>query len=131
MYFRFVADGVLLLHLGFIVFALFGGALAIRWRWMPLVHLPAVAWAFFVELTGRLCPLTSVENNFRVLAGQSGYRESFIEHYLLDIIYPSGLTREIALVLAATVVFINIAVYLWLFLRHPGHFKNRPCASRK
>lgn len=119
MYFRFAADAVLLLHLGFIVFSLFGGALAIRWRWMPLVHLPAVAWAFFVELTGRICPLTTIENGFRIRAGQSGYAESFIEHYLLDVIYPPGLTREVQFVLAATVVFINIAVYLWVFVRRP------------
>lgn len=131
MYFRFVADGVLLLHLVSIVFALFGGALAIRWRWMPLVHLPAMAWAFFVELTGRLCPLTSIENGFRVRAGQSGYAASFVEHYLLGVIYPSGLTREVQFVLAAMVVAINIAIYLWLFLRHRSYFKRRPCASRK
>ena len=131
MYFRFAADGVLLLHLGFIVFALFGGALAIRWRWMPLVHLPAVAWAFFVELTGRPCPLTSIENGFRVRAGQSGYADSFVEHYLLGVIYPSGLTREIQFGLAVTVVAINIAIYIWLFLRHRGRFKHRPCALIK
>ena len=131
MYFRFAADAVLLLHLGFIVFALFGGALALRWRWMPLVHLPAVAWAFFVELTGRLCPLTSVENGLRVRAGQTGYADSFVEHYLLGVVYPSGLTREIQFGLAVAVVAINMAIYLWLFLRYRGRFKRRPCASRK
>lgn len=88
-----------------------------KWRWMPLVHLPIVAWAFFVELTGRLCPLTIIENGFRIRAGQSGYAESFIEHYLVDVIYPPGLTREVQFVLAAIVVFINIAVYCWLALR--------------
>ena len=113
------------------MFALFGGVLAIRWRWMPLVHLPAVAWAFFVELTGRPCPLTSIENDFRFRAGQSGYTDSFVEHYLLGVVYPSGLTREIQFGLAITVIAINIAIYLWLFFRHRGYFKRRPCASRK
>ncbi len=117
MHFRLAADGALLLHLGFILFALLGGALAVRWRWMPLVHLPAGAWAIFVELTGRTCPLTYLENAFRIRAGQSGYSESFIEHYLLDVIYPAGLTREVQLVLAATVVVINIAIYLWIARR--------------
>lgn len=119
MYFRFAADGVLLLHLVFILFALFGGALAQRWRWMPLVHLPVAAWALFVELTGRLCPLTYLENDLRIRAGQSGYTESFVGHYLLAVIYPSGLTREIQFVLAVTVVVINIAIYVWLVLRRP------------
>lgn len=116
MYFRSAADGVLVLHLAFILFALFGGALAGRWRWMPLVHLPAAAWAFFVELTGRICPLTYVENDLRIRAGQSGYTTSFVEHYLLDVIYPSGLTRDVQFVLAATVVVVNIAIYIWIFL---------------
>lgn len=117
MYFRLAADGVLLLHLAFILFALFGGLLAARWRWMPLVHLPASAWAIFVELTGRICPLTYLENDFRLRAGQSGYTTSFVEHYLLNVIYPPGLTREVQFVLAATVIVINIAIYVWLFLR--------------
>ena len=120
MYFRLAADGVLLLHLAFILFALFGGALAARWRWMPLVHLPTAAWAFFVELTGRICPLTPIENDLRVRAGQSGYTRSFVEHYLLDLIYPAGLTRELQFVLAATVVVVNIAIYAWLAWRLRG-----------
>lgn len=121
MYFRLAADGVLLLHLAFILFTLLGGALAARWRWIPLAHLPMAAWATFVELTGRICPLTYIENDFRVHAGQSGYTRSFIEHYLLDIIYPSGLTRDVQFVLAGTVIGINIAIYAWLVLRRPAH----------
>jgi hypothetical protein len=111
---RLTADAVLLVHLAFIVFALLGAALARRWRWMPLVHVPAAAWGFFVELTGRICPLTHLENYLRVKAGQSGYAESFVEHYLLAIIYPEGLTREVQLVLAAVVVVANAALYGWL-----------------
>lgn len=121
MHFGLAANGALLLHLAFIVFALFGGALTLRWRWMPLAHLPAAAWALFVELTGRICPLTTIENDFRISASQSGYAESFVEHYLLGLIYPSGLTREVQFVLAATVVVINIAIYSWLALRRPAH----------
>lgn len=111
MYFRFAADAVLVLHLSFILFALLGGVLALRWRWVPLLHLPAVAWAFFVEATAGICPLTRIENEFRGMAGQSGYSESFIEHYLLAVIYPAGLTREIQLLLAAIVVVVNVAIY--------------------
>lgn len=117
MYFRLAADSVLLLHLAFILFALLGGAMAVWRRWTPFVHLPAAAWGFFVELTGRVCPLTYWENYFRIKAGQSGYTESFIEHYLLDIIYPSGLTREIQFTLAGVVVIVNIAIYGWIFFR--------------
>ncbi|MDP2882242.1 MAG: DUF2784 domain-containing protein [Azonexus sp.] len=115
MFYRLAAEAVLLLHLAFIVFVVLGAALAARWPWLPLAHVPAAAWGVFVEITGRLCPLTSAENYLRVKAGQLGYTESFIEHYLLTIIYPAGLTREIQLALAAAVVAINIAIYGWLF----------------
>lgn len=117
MNFRLAADSVLLLHLAFIVFALFGALLAARWRWMPLLHLPAAAWGFFVEFTGRICPLTFLENELRIRAGQSGYAESFIEHYLFNVIYPPGLTREIQFGLAAVVLVVNFAIYAWLVLR--------------
>jgi hypothetical protein len=119
MHFRLAADAVLLLHLAFIGFAVFGRLLALRWRWMPLLHLPAVAWACYVELTGSLCPLTTVENSFRLGAGQSGYAGGFVEHYLFPLVYPAGLTREIQWVLAATVAGLNILMYSWLaFGRH-------------
>ncbi len=124
MQFRLAADAVLLLHLAFIVFALCGAALALKWRWMPLLHLPAVAWAFFVEITGGECPLTSIENSFRLQAGQSGYSQSFIDHYLLGVIYPEGLTRDVQLVLAATVVIVNLTIYLWLVRHWPAPRKS-------
>jgi Protein of Unknown function (DUF2784) len=117
MFYRLAAEGVLLLHLAFIVFVLLGATIAVRWRWFAVVHVPAAAWGFFVEVTDRVCPLTYAENYLRSNAGQSGYTESFIEHYLLAIIYPAGLTREIAFVLAAVVVVINVAIYGWLFFR--------------
>ncbi len=117
MLFRLAADAVLCIHLAFILFALLGAVIAARWRWIPFVHLPAAAWGFFVEITGRICPLTYLENSLRIKAGQSGYPESFIEHYLLAIIYPAGLTREIQFVLAGVVIGVNIAIYGWLFLR--------------
>jgi hypothetical protein len=106
-----------LLHLVFILFALVGGAMSVRWRWVPVVHAPAATWAFFLELTGRVCPLTYLENDLRIKAGQSGYTNSFIEHYLLDLIYPSGLTREVQFLLAGVVILVNIAVYGWLVFR--------------
>jgi len=117
MFSRLAADGVLLLHLAFILFALLGALITVRWRWMPFVHIPAAAWGFFVELTGRNCPLTDLEIYLRIEAGQAGYGESFIEHYLLGIIYPSGLTRETQLILAGVVVVVNIAIYGWLISR--------------
>ena len=117
MLFRIAADGVLLIHLLFIVFVVLGGALAFRWRWVAFVHLPAAAWGVFVELTGRICPLTYLENDFRRQAGQAGYGESFIEHYLLNVVYPDGLTPEIQYGLAGIVLALNLLLYGWLIYR--------------
>lgn len=115
MIYRYAADAVLLLHLAFIVFAVFGGLLTICWRGVIFLHLPALVWGIFVELTGRICPLTSLENTLRIKAGTAGYSESFVEHYLLGVIYPDGLTREIQYGLGALVAAINFVIYLWLF----------------
>lgn len=114
MFFRLATDAVLLLHFAFIVFVVLGAILALRWRWMAAVHLPAAAWGVYIEVAGRICPLTYLENYLRQEAGQSGYQESFIEHYLLNIIYPSGLTEEIRYVLAIIVCITNSAIYSWL-----------------
>lgn len=114
---RVLADAVLVFHLAFIVFVVAGGLLALRWRRAPWLHLPAAAWGFFVEATGRVCPLTPLENALRRSAGESGYAGSFVEHYLVPIIYPGGLTPTVQLVLAAGVVLVNLLVYGFVWRR--------------
>ncbi len=122
---RLAADAVLVLHLAFIVFALFGGAATRWWRWMPLLHLPAAAWAVHVELAGLVCPLTPLENRLRIAAGEAGYGTSFVEHYLLAIVYPEGLTRTVQWALAAGVIVINLAIYGTLYRRWRTHRRTR------
>lgn len=114
---RLAADATLLLHLAFIAFGTLGAALAVRWRWMPIVHLPAAAWGVYVELSGRICPLTWLENHFRVRAGQAGYADSFVEHYLLQLIYPEGLTRPTQWLLGGVVLVANLLLYGWVIRR--------------
>lgn len=115
--FSLAAEAVLLAHLAFILFALLGAILALWRRWILVVHLPAALWGSYAELSGRVCPLTWLENYLRIRAGQSGYTESFIEHYLLALIYPAGLTREIQFALAALLIGVNLAIYGWLIFR--------------
>lgn len=117
---RALADAVVALHLAFIVFVVAGGALALhRPRWAAL-HLPAVAWAAFTELTGTLCPLTPLENTLRRAAGEAGYPGGFIEHYVIPLIYPAGLTPGIQVWIGIGVVAFNVIVYalLWRAWRH-------------
>ena len=108
---------VLLVHLAFVLFVVLGAVLLPRWPRLVWLHLPAAAWGFFVELTGRGCPLTALENQLRLRAGLDGYPESFIEHYILWLLYPGGLTRDTQLVLAAAAAAINLFLYGWVFLR--------------
>jgi hypothetical protein len=117
MLFRLAADGVLLVHLAFILFVSLGGLLAFYRLRLALLHLPAAAWGVYIEISGGACPLTSVEKRLRLAAGQAGYDGGFIEHWLLTIIYPTGLTREIQYVLAGTLIAINVAIYCWLLMR--------------
>jgi uncharacterized protein DUF2784 len=117
VYDRLAADAVLTLHLAFIAFVMLGGLLAFRWRWVPLLHLPAAAWGVFVEATGRMCPLTGLENALRTRAGISGYAESFVEHYVLPIVYPDGLTEDVQLALAAVALGVNLVLYGLLLRR--------------
>ena len=114
---RFAADAVLVLHLLFILFVVAGALLVLRWPRMAWLHLPAAAWGTFVEATGRICPLTTLENVLRRQAGLEGYTDSFVEHYLVPVIYPAGLTRDIQWWLAAVVVVTNVVCYSYILRR--------------
>lgn len=117
MFWRMAADALVVIHLGFILFVLFGGLLLLRWPRLLWLHLPAVAWGIVVECLHLGCPLTPWENQLRRAAGQAGYEGGFIEHYLIPLIYPAGLTPAIQLWLGAIVVLVNAAVYAWLIGR--------------
>ena len=104
-------------HASFILFAVLGGFVAWRWRWVALLHVPAALWAAYVEFSGRICPLTPLETRFRALAGTFGYQEGFIEHYLLRLMYPEGLTTDVQYFLGAAVLAINGFAYAGLYQR--------------
>ena len=108
---RLAADMVLLLHAGFIVFVAAGGLLVLRWKKAAWLHVPCVLWGVWIELTGRICPLTPLENWLRLSAGGTGYSGGFIEHYLLPVIYPVALTRATLWAIGAAAVVLNLCVY--------------------
>ncbi len=108
---RLLADAVVVLHLAFILFVVLGGLPAIRWRWVALLHLPAMAWGVWIEMSGGICPLTPLENELRRAAGEAGYAGGFIEHYLVPVVYPPGLDRALQLVLGAALAVWTAFVY--------------------
>jgi hypothetical protein len=115
--YQLLADFVVLLHVVFVVFAVLGGLLVLRWRGVLWTHLVAAFWAAIVEFFGWVCPLTPLENWLRENAGEAGYRSDFIAHYVLPVLYPRGLTREIQIALGVFVVALNLAIYGWLLRR--------------
>lgn len=117
MLYRILADGVLVLHLAFIIFVVLGGLLVLRWPWLAWVHLPTAAYGVLIEFVGWVCPLTPLENRLRELGGQSGYTGGFVEHYLLPIIYPSRLTYGMQVALGVAVLAINALIYLVVIRR--------------
>lgn len=111
MVYGIAADVVALLHFVFILFVVLGGFLALKWRRLAWLHLPAAIWGALIEFTGWICPLTPLENWLRQAGGSRGYPSGFIEHYLLPLVYPAELTREIQLALGLGVVALNGLVY--------------------
>jgi hypothetical protein len=114
--YRLLANVVVIVHALFIVFIVFGGFLAWRWRWVAVRHIPAAIWGVLIEYRGWVCPLTPLENALRVKAGQAGYSGGFVEHYLLPAIYPSGLTPRIQAGLGTLVLVVNVVAYT-IFVR--------------
>ena len=111
------ADAVLVVHFAFVLFVLLGGALVLRWPHLVWLHLPAVVWAILVEATGWICPLTPLENALRRSAGEAGYAGDFLEHHLVALLYPEGLTRGAQLFFALIAVVVNAFFYAALIFR--------------
>ena len=109
--YRLLADTVVVLHLGFVGFVVLGGLLALRWPRAAWVHLPAAAWGVWVEFTGRICPLTPLENWLRRQGGDDDYSASFVEHYVIPVLYPAALTRELQWALGGIVIAVNVGAY--------------------
>lgn len=112
-----MADFLVVVHFLFILFVVLGAFLVLKWWKLVFIHVPAVVWGALIEFQDRVCPLTPLEQRLRLSAGEEGYRGSFVQHYLLPVIYPEALTRELQTALGVFVVFINLAAYGWILIR--------------
>ena|SRR5689334_10942321 len=111
------ADAIVLLHFAFIAFAISGGVLVLWWPAAAWLHLPVLAWAVWISATHGVCPLTPLENSLRRMAGEAGYPEGFIDHYLMPIIYPAGLTPAIQTWIAIVLAASNALLYGWALFK--------------
>jgi hypothetical protein len=117
MIYRLLADLVLILHAGFVVFVMLGAFLVLRWPRVAWVHVPVALWGAGIEFLGGICPLTPLENHLRRLGGELGYPGGFIDHYVTSMLYPDGLTRRMQFVVGTAVLIVNVAVYAWVLRR--------------
>jgi hypothetical protein len=126
MLFRLAADATIVVHAAFVAFVVAGGLLVVRWPRLAWAHVPAAVWGALIEFSGGICPLTPLENELRYRSGMARYEGDFAEHYLLPILYPEHLTRELQLLLGALVVVVNLAAYAYVIRsRRAGRREDR------
>lgn len=124
MLYRVAADVVLVFHLVFVLYAIFGGLLVFRWSRSAYLHIPVVIWGSVIEVMGWVCPLTPIEIDLRHAAGTLGYSGSFIDHYVLPVLYPANLTRPAQWLLGLSLLLFNVVVYTLIY-----RSRRRPPAS--
>ena len=110
-----LADIIVVIHFLFVIFVIFGSLLLLWSRKIVWFHLPAALWGALIEFTGWICPLTPLENRFRFQAGRDIYDKGFVENYILPVLYPQALTRNIQIVLGFLVIVINLTLYWFVF----------------
>jgi Protein of Unknown function (DUF2784) len=129
--FELLSGLTVIVHLVFVIFVIAGGLVVIKWPWLMSLHIPAVIWAAAVELFGWICPLTPLENWFRQRSGQSLYETDFVERWVLPVLYPHDLTRQVQIVLGLFVIIVNLVVYARLYTRIRGQKSSNNDAGRE
>jgi len=105
------ADLLVAVHFAFIVFVVLGGFLVLKWGKVAILHIPCVLWGALIEFSGWICPLTPVERYLREVAGGEAYSGGFIDHYIMPLVYPTGLTREMQISLGIIILISNLCIY--------------------
>ena len=109
--YEFAADLTLIIHFTFILFVIFGVLLFFVKTKIIFIHIPAFIWGSYIELTHSICPLTYLENWFLNKANLTIYSEGFIQNYIVPIVYPTDLTKNLQIYLGITLIVINIIIY--------------------
>jgi hypothetical protein len=125
-----LADFILVTHALFVAFVilglvaiLFGGYR--RWHWVRnwrfrVIHLLAIGFVVAESWLGRACPLTEWENRLRVEAGRSTYADSFMQHWLHEILFYDFPPLVFTVAYTAFGILVLIA---WLRVP-PKHMRN-------
>ena len=109
--YEFAADLTLIVHFAFIIFVVFGALLFFVSTKIIYVHVPALIWGIYIELTHSVCPLTYLENWFLQKVNLTTYSEGFIQNYLVPIVYPKNLTEDLQIYFAIVLIVANMIMY--------------------
>ena len=121
--YEITANLILIVHLIFILFVVFGALLFFASTKIIFIHIPAIIWGSYIELTNSICPLTYLENWLLQKANLTTYSEGFIQNYLVPIVYPVNLNTDIQIYLGITLIIINIVIYAFIFSKLKKNFK--------
>ena len=109
--YELAANLILIVHFIFIIFVVFGALLFFVVKKIVFIHIPALIWGSYIELTHSICPLTYLEHWFLDKANLTIYSEGFIQNYIVPIVYPTDLTKNLQIYLGITLIVINIIIY--------------------
>ena len=121
--YELAADLTLIIHFAFILFIIFGALLFFITTKIIFIHIPAFIWGSYIELTNFICPLTYLENWFLHKANLTTYSEGFIQNYLVPIVYPVSLTKDLQIYLGIALIVINIVFYAFIFNKQKKNFE--------
>jgi hypothetical protein len=121
--YEIAADLILIIHFTFVLFVVFGALLIFVSIKIIFIHIPAVIWGSYIELTNSICPLTYLENWFLHKANLTTYSEGFIQNYLVPIVYPMNLTNDLQIYLGIALIVLNIIVYVLIINKLKKNFK--------
>ena len=109
--YELAANLTLIVHFAFILFVVFGALLFFVATKIIFIHIPAFIWGSYIELTHSICPLTYLENWFLHKANLTTYSEGFIQNYLVPIVYPMNLTKDLQICLGIVLIVVNMIIY--------------------
>jgi len=121
--YELAANLTLIVHFAFILFVIFGALLFFITTKIIFIHIPAFIWGSYIELTNSICPLTYLENWFLNKANLTEYSEGFIQNYIVQIVYPVNLTKDLQIYLGLTLIVINIIIYAFIYKVMKKNFK--------
>ena len=121
--YELAANLTLIIHFAFILFVIFGSLFFFITTKIIFIHIPAFIWGSYIELTNSICPLTYLENWFLHKANLTTYSEGFIQNYLVPIVYPVSLTKDLQIYIGIALIVINIVIYAFIFSKLKKNFK--------